>query len=387
MELVYIDTNQALALACDTIRLSKVICIDTEFHRETTYYPELALIQISDGDKTFCIDPLPITDFAPFLSLLTNGEVTKVLHASQQDLEIFHHRFNTLPSPVFDTQIAAGLLGYGDQIGYAALIKKELNVDIDKSQTRTDWMKRPLSKDQLQYAASDVYYLAKAYPKIVQQLTSLNRLEWLQGDFSSLCLPAQYKVDTQSIWKKVKGNQKLGGAQLAILQALAAWREETAQKRNRPRRRVLPDDALIDIARQKPDSVEKISRLRSLNKTRLNRDDAAQLLQRMNTALQSSSENWPKHIKRHRLNVREEALVDAMSAVLKLKADEHKITPLNLASRKDLENLLQGQTDIPLMQGWRYTHAGQVIEEFLGGQRFLQAVSAELVHKKFEDLQ
>jgi len=386
MDLVYIDNDQALALACDTIRLSKVVCIDTEFHRETTYYPELALIQISNGEQTVCIDPLSITDFKPFLSLLTNPSVTKVLHASQQDLEIFNHLFNTLPSPIFDTQIAAGLLGYGDQIGYAALIKKELNIDIDKSQTRTDWMKRPLSKEQLLYAANDVYYLARAYPKMIQQLEALNRLEWLQGDFSSLCLPAQYKVDNQNIWKKVKGNQKLNGAQLAILQALAAWREETAQKRDRPRRRILPDDALIDMARQKPDSVEKITRLRSLNKTRLNGEDAAQLLNRINIALKSSKENWPRHVKRHKLNIREEALVDAMSAILKLKADEHKITPLNLASRKQLEDLLQGQPDIPLMQGWRYTHAGQVIEEFLNGQRFLQADSAELVHRKFEDL-
>jgi len=378
MDIVYIDTNEALALYCDTIRLSKVICIDTEFHRETTYYPELALIQISDGASTCCIDPLNITNFRPFLSLLTNSSVTKVLHASGQDLEIFNHLFKTLPSPMFDTQIAAGLLGYGDQIGYAALIKKELNIDIDKSQSRTDWLKRPLNKDQLLYAASDVYYLAKAYPKMIDQLKSLNRLEWLQGDFSELCMPAKYKVDTSNIWKKVKGNQKLRGLQLAILQALAAWREEIAQKRNRPRRRIVPDDALIDIARLKPDNVEKIKTLRSLNKTRLSNEDAEQLLQRMKNTLRMTQEHWPKHIKRHKLNMREEALVDALMALLKLKAQEHRITPLNLASRKDLESLLQGKTDIPLMQGWRYAHAGQVIEQFLDGKSFLQLISGEL---------
>lgn len=378
MDIVYIDTNEALALSCDTIRLSKVICIDTEFHRETTYYPELALIQISNGEQTCCIDPLGITDFTPFLALLSNSNVTKVLHASGQDLEIFNHLFNTLPSPMFDTQIAAGLLGYGDQIGYAALIKKELNIDIDKSQSRTDWLKRPLNKDQILYAASDVYYLAKAYPKMVAQLTSLNRLEWLHGDFSELCMPAKYQVDTNIIWKKVKGNQKLHGIQLAILQAVAAWREESAQKRNRPRRRIVPDDALIDIARLKPDSADKIKKLRSLNKTRLNSEDASQLLQRMNNALHMAKEHWPKHAKRHKLNMREEAIIDSLISLLKLKADEHHITPLNLASRKDLEALLQGNTDIPLMQGWRYTHAGQVIEQFLSGKSFLQIISGEL---------
>jgi len=157
MDIVYINSNASLALSCDTIRLSKVLCIDTEFHRETTYYPELALIQISNGDKTCCIDPLAITDFTPLLAILKNANITKVFHASHQDLEIFNNLFNTLPSPVFDTQIAASLLGYGDQIVYAGLIKKELNIDIDKSQTRTDWMKHPLSNEQLLYAASDVY--------------------------------------------------------------------------------------------------------------------------------------------------------------------------------------------------------------------------------------
>jgi len=378
MDITYIDSNEALALSCDTIRLSKVICIDTEFHRETTYYPELALIQISDGKKTCCIDPLDITDFTPFTSLLSNPLVTKVLHASGQDLEIFNHRFNILPSPMFDTQIAAGLLGYGDQIGYAALIKKELNIDIDKSQSRTNWLKRPLNREQLLYAASDVYYLAKAYPKMLAQLESLNRLEWLKGDFSALCLPAKYNVDTTLIWKKVKGNQKLHGMQLAILQAVAAWREETAQKRNRPRRRIVPDDALIDIARIKPNSADKIKKLRSLNKTRLSSEDAAQLHQRMSNALRMTQEHWPKHPRRHKLTLRDEALIDSLMALLKLKADEHHITPLNLASRKDLEKLLQGETEIPLMQGWRYSHAGQVIEQFLEGKTSLQICAGEL---------
>ncbi len=385
MDLVYIDSNQALAIACDTIRLSKAVCIDTEFHRETTYYPELALIQISNGEKTYCIDPLCVTDFAPFISLLTNHNVTKVLHASQQDLEIFHNLFKTLPSPLFDTQIAAGLLGFGDQIGYAALIKKVLNIELDKSQSRTDWLKRPLSNEQLLYAANDVYYLAKAYPEIVKKLDSLGRLEWLKGDFSTLCEPGSYRINTSTIWKKVKGNQKLHGIQLAILQALAAWREEKAEARNRPRRRIVPDEALIDIARQKPDSADKIMRLRSMGKSRLSAEDASQLLGRMNNALRMSKEHWPKHVKRHKLNLREEALVDALTAILKLKADEHQITPLNLANRKDLENLLQGEDDIPLLQGWRYAHAGQAIQAYLEGKSILQAGPGELKLKQHED--
>ena len=176
MDILYIDNAETLALACDQFRLSPFLCVDTEFHRETTYYPELALIQISNGQQTICVDPLALKQLQPLLALLNNPEITKVFHASQQDMEIFHHQFDVLPSPVFDTQIAAGLLGYGEQIGYAALIKTLLNVEVDKSQTRTDWLKRPLNHRQIQYAASDVYYLAKAYPIILEKLDDLNRL-------------------------------------------------------------------------------------------------------------------------------------------------------------------------------------------------------------------
>lgn len=377
MDLEFIDSDSALVNVCERLSESRAICIDTEFHRETTYFPELALIQVSDGELTCCIDPLKISDYTPFLSLLRDTGMTKVLHASQQDLEIFNHLFDTLPTPVFDTQVAAGLLGYGDQIGYAALIKLLLNVDIDKSQSRTDWLKRPLSKDQMLYAANDVYYLAQAYPMMVQQLDKLGRTEWLKEDFASLEQADTYRVDRMAIWKKVKGHQKLNGVQLAILQYLAAWREERAESINRPRRRVLPDEALVDIARQRPDSGEKIQRMRSLSKTRLSSDEAAALLKCIGDAQALPKSEWPKHVRRHKLNLREEALVDAMTAILKLKADEHRITALNLASRKDLENMLQGETDIPLLQGWRYSHAGKALERFLQGQTQLEAHAGE----------
>lgn len=378
MDILNIDNNQALHDVCESFGQSSVICIDTEFHRETTYYPELALIQISDGSTTCCIDPLGISDFEPFLSLLRNQELLKVLHASQQDLEIFQYLFDTLPNPVFDTQIAAGLLGYGEQTGYAVLMKQILNVELDKSQSRTDWLKRPLSEEQLIYAANDVHYLAQAYPKMLDELNQLGRREWLDFDFAQLMEASHYQVDVTSIWKKVKGNQKLKGIQLAILQSLAAWREQTAQQRNRPRRRILPDEALVDMARLKPDTADKIKRLRSLNKTRLQQDDAEQLLTCIQQAQQQDKASWPKLVRRQKLNTKQEALADVLTALLKLSADEHRITPLNLASRKDIEALIQGQTDVALMQGWRYSHAGQQIEAFLKGQSLLQMSGADL---------
>ncbi len=378
MDLSFIDTNTALAQVCEQMASASAICIDTEFHRETTYFPELALIQLSDGSTTCCIDPLAINDFDPFLKLLKNPAITKVLHASQQDLEIFQHQFNTLPTPVFDTQIAAGLLGYGDQIGYAGLMQKVLNVSLDKSQSRTDWLKRPLSEAQLSYAANDVYYLAQAYPIMVSSLSDKQRLNWLDDDFAELEKPENYSVDRQLIWKKTKGNQKLKGQQLAVLQAISGWRETAAEKRNRPRRRILPDEALIDIARLQPASIDKLLKLRSLSKTRLDRADAESLLEAMKDGLELPRDAWPKHPKRVRLSAAEEALVDALHALLRLKADEHDITPLNLASRKDLEKLIQGERDIPLLHGWRYSHAGQAIEQFFKGDGQLGVKSGKL---------
>ena len=382
MDIIYIDNSHTLGIECDQLHMSPVICIDTEFHRENTYYPELALIQISNGQKTICIDPLTLDHLKPVLALLTNPAILKVFHASQQDMEIFHHHFNILPAPVFDTQIAAGLLGYGDQIGYAALIKTVLNVDIDKSQTRTDWMKRPLDNKQIEYAASDVYYLAKAYPKILQQLENLGRLEWLKGDFSALCLPARYRVELAMMWKKVKGHQQLRGFQLAVLQALASWREEMAQQRDKPRRRILSDEALIDIAKQKPKDANAILALRAMQKSRLSHADAETIIERIGHASRLAKSDWPQLPKKQKLSLTEDALVDCLMALVKLKADEHHINPSLLASRKHLEALARGERELDILTGWRFTHAGEMLLDFLNNKVSLQAKSNKLLVSK-----
>ncbi|MCW9013552.1 MAG: ribonuclease D [Gammaproteobacteria bacterium] len=382
MDILFIDNSETLALACDQFRLSPFLCVDTEFHRETTYYPELALIQISNGQQTICVDPLALHNLKPLLALLGNPEIMKVFHASQQDIEIFHHQFGILPAPLFDTQIAAGLLGYGEQIGYAPLMKNLLNVDIDKSLTRTDWMKRPLNNKQIQYAASDVYYLAKAYPVIEKRLKELNRLDWLKGDFSKLCTPANYKTDTHNIWKKTKGNQSLRGQQLAVLQAVAACREEMAQQKNRPRRRVLPDDALIDIAKQKPDTVEKILALRTLKNSRLSKSDAEQFLLRIQQGLRLAKDHWPHHPVKTKLTLPEDALVDSLMGLLKLMAHKHHISPAILATRKELEALMRGEDKLPLLTGWRYAHAGQELVKYLDGHLCLSAQSDKLISEE-----
>jgi ribonuclease D len=379
MNISYIDQYDDLAAACKRMKSSPVICLDTEFHRESTYYSQLALVQVSDGENTLCIDPLALQDFAPLLGLLGDPHILKVFHACQQDMEIFLNRFECLPTPVFDTQIAAGLLGYGEQIGYAALIKTILNIDIDKSQTRTDWMKRPLNEKQINYAASDVYYLAQAYQIMVEQLKKLDRLQWLQDDFDELSQPQQYRPEPMHMWKKVKGRQQLRGEQLAILQVLAAWREQTAQHRDRPRRHILPDEALIDMCKQKPGSGRAILALRSLQKCRISKDDAEMLSQQLQQARRLPRSEWPSLPKKQPLNVNQDALADCLQGLIKLMAAEHQINPTLLASRKEVEALVTGERDLPLLHGWRLSHAGRQVLDFLDNRISLQARSNILV--------
>ena len=381
MTIDYIETQQAFEACCQLFEHSRFLCIDTEFHRETTYYPELALIQLGDGQHTACIDPLPLKDFEPLLALFRNTNIIKVFHAAGQDLEIFHHDFGCLPDPVFDTQVAATLLGYGEQVGYAALVKTCLDVDLDKSQTRTDWMKRPLSDKQLEYAAHDVLYLAQLFPDMEQKLEKLGRLDWLAEDFALLSQNQNYQVDLVNIWRRVKGHQRLRGQQLAILQQLASWRESTAIARNRPRRRILPDDTLIDLAIQKPADPDKIRALRSLGKFRVNDDDLRQLVECINRGLATDKQNWPQLPKKFKLRPQQDALVDTLQGLLKLSAQQHNINPSSLASRKQLEALVSGERNLELLKGWRKLHGGQQLLEFLDGKLSLSSQQGKLVVK------
>ena len=377
MNYTFIQSQEQLVSACNQLASSDFLCVDTEFHREKTYYPELALIQLANNSLAFCIDPLGLEDLQPVLDLLTDSSITKVFHAAQQDIEIFFHHYNTLPEPVFDTQIAATVLGYGDQIGYAALIKDIVDIDVDKSQTRTDWMRRPLNQKQLDYAASDVIYLASVYPLLLEQLENRNRLDWLKEDFSQLSQKQQYLIDTQNIWKKVKGHQRLKGQQLAILQSIACWREEIAQQRDRPRRKILSDDALIDIARQKTKTAQDILNLRSITQSRFNRNDADALASKVNIGLKVDKESWPSLPKKHKLNFNEDAIVDGLTAILKIVSHQHKINHTILAPRKQLEALARGERNLPLLTGWRKQHGGQTLLDFLDGKLLIQIESGK----------
>ena len=215
LELEFIDTADALRHACERLANQTYLAVDTEFVREKTYYPVLCLIQIASPQVCVCIDPLAINDLSPLTTLLQNSQTTKVFHAARQDLEILQLTLGEIPSPIFDTQIAATLLGLGDQLSYANLVNHFLNVQLAKGHARTDWERRPLSKEQLEYAADDVRYLVAMYPLIVQKLSDLGRLSWLEDDFKALTRPQLYQNDPQQQWQRVSGVQKLKGVQLA----------------------------------------------------------------------------------------------------------------------------------------------------------------------------
>ena len=378
MHIEYIDNHADLEQACERLGNSQVLCVDTEFHRETTYYPKLALIQLATPQHTVCVDPLAIQNLQPLQILFANTHIIKVFHAAWQDMEIFLNIFGSLPAPVFDTQIAAALLGKGEQIGYAALIQEYLGIEVDKSQTRTDWLQRPLNAKQIEYAAGDVYYLSKAYPLMQQQLHDLHREDWLSADFQALSNPQLYTPNPPDMWRKIKAHQKLRGVELAILQATTAWRETTAQQRDKPRKRIVSDDVLIDIARQKPTAVAQILSLRSLQNARMPQDDAQALLQCIEQAKQLPQDAWPKLPKFRKLGEDEDVLVDALTALLKIQANAAQINASSIASRKQLEELVSGERDIALLQGWRLQHGGQTLLNFLDGKTSLSVHNDKL---------
>ncbi len=245
---MYITSTRQLDQFCQSIKNCDVIAVDTEFKRETTYFSQLCLVQIATDEQFAIIDPIKVKDISALKQLLLNPQIKKVLHSAHQDMEIFYHLFKQCPKNLFDTQIASNVLGLKQQISFKDMVSHFLGIEMDKSQTRSDWSKRPLSSRQLEYARYDVTYLIRSYRIIVQQLTKLGRLDWLKHDFLMLEQQSNYQADLANMWKKVKGHQQLGQDGLKHLLVLAAWREQIAIKQNRPRRRVLHDLCLINAA-------------------------------------------------------------------------------------------------------------------------------------------
>lgn len=363
----YIDDNAGLAQFCSALGQAAYCAIDTEFIRESTYYPELALIQIASEDLLGCIDPLTITDFTPLAEILVRQGLVKVFHSCSQDLEILYQKFGQVPSPVFDTQLAAAVLGYNHQISYADLVQQITGVQLEKKHTRANWTRRPLSRDELDYAMDDVRYLLPVYQELNDKLESTRRRSWIERDLVAMSNADNYEVDQARLWQRLRGVQKLKGEKLQIASDLCRWREQVAQRQNRPRRWIVKDDVIIEIARRKPESLEALSKIPEMNDKTVKRH-GEKLLQVIDRAARTDPAQWPQHNKINNLNSLQMALGDCLMALCRVISEENSIALATLATRKDIDNLILNQKSSRLAQGWRFDMAGEKLLEFIHGQ-------------------
>ncbi|MCW8906317.1 MAG: ribonuclease D [Sedimenticola sp.] len=374
----HVKTEAGLSDLCDTLRGSAWLALDTEFVREKTYYPQFCLLQISNGEVAATVDPLQIERLDPLLEILFDEGIVKVFHAGRQDLEIFYNLWGRLPTPLFDTQLAASLLGLGDQVGYGNLVEKLLDHRLEKGHSRTDWSRRPLDEAQLRYALDDVIYLGDIYLELEQRLRAEGRETWLQDDFEQLGNPETYLNPPQEAWKRVKGRQQLKGVQLAILRELAGWREQEAQQANRPKRWILKDEVLTDLARRQPKSSDQLGKIRGLEAGTIKRH-GERLLAMIARARELPKSEWPLDKRRPpRLDNNQEALADLLYCSLRLLAEGHNITPAAIAGRREIESLVAGERDLELLQGWRRKVVGSSLLQVLDGALWPQMVSGRL---------
>lgn len=363
----FIDSAEQLHAFIAALHGAEWLALDTEFLREKTYYPRFCLLQIaSDTRQVACIDPLALTDLEPLKTLLFDASILKVFHAGRQDMEIFYHLWGALPGPVFDTQLAAPLLGMADQVSYAGLVSALLGVNLSKSHTRTDWSLRPLSESQIRYAADDVIHLAAAYPKLRDKLETLGRREWLQPELDSLLQPGLYQNPPELAWQRIGGVNQLRDGALEIIQALAAWRETQARQENVPRNWIIKDEILINLARLKPASLNDFRLVRGLDERVLKRHGET-LLRLIGQPPPVVRPEEPRGSVSRRTPARE-ALLDLLSAVVKLNSEQHAMNPALLASRKDLEQFLDAPEASKLLEGWRKGMIGEELEAIMQGQ-------------------
>lgn len=357
MNPILIEDNQTLSKFCDKLINEPLLAIDTEFFRETTYYPHLGLIQIGSPSDIICVDPLAFDAREQLRRLFFNPDITKVFHSCSQDMEVLYLYFGELPAPIFDTQIAAAMLGYQDQIGYANLVAEEYDVELDKSQTRTNWLKRPLSAKQIEYAGEDVLYLLPLYEKFNQALNESKRDNWLQEDCEQLCGNSQrFQPDMENCWLRVKGYLKLSDKQLAVCRSIAQWREQLAIDKDLTRRRIISDDLLLKLSATQVDINQLNSFDRQIALFSSNERDA--LAQAIERGLQVPESEWPV-INRERPSNEEKSQLKQLQGLVQNKADELNIHQSVLSSKKEIEKLMNGSRQGKLLNGWRFDCIGR----------------------------
>lgn len=349
-----ITDSAALADFCAGLRQAKFVTVDTEFMREKTYWPILCLIQIAGPDSAAAIDPLaPDIDLAPVLALLGDPSVLKVFHAARQDIEIFYRMMNAVPAPLFDTQVAAMVCGFGESASYETLAAKLAGAAIDKSSRFTDWAHRPLSERQLHYALADVVPLRKVYERLAARLEKTGRASWVADEMAQLSDPKLYRVNPQEAWRRLKprtNNRRM----LALVRELAAWRELAAQMRDLPRNRVVRDEAILEIAAHPPKTIDDLARVRAFGRSMAEGRLGAEILGVVERARGLPESEWPELPEQRQLPSGIGPLVELLKVLLRLVAEENDVAPRLIADNDDLEEIAANdKANVRALSGWR----------------------------------
>lgn len=347
---------------------SDVLAIDTEFLREKTFHARLCLLQMATRDEDVIVDPFEVTDLTSLIPLMRNPNVVKLFHAGRQDIGILYRALGQMPWPVFDTQIAATLLGFTQQVGYAALVHSECGVQLKKGDSYTDWSRRPLAESQMNYAAEDVIYLPKVYSKMKQRLEEMGRLRWLDHDFRELVNPEKYDTKPRERYLRLKRVNQLSRRQLSAAREFAAWREERAESADIPRKWVVTDEQIVEACKRETRSVDQLFMVRGMRE-KLNTADARQVVKLIVKGLDAPQEEWPVTSHRSRNEANVDTVVDLMCSLVRHRAKEHEIAFQTLASHDQLVSIARGHTDdVPLLKGWRRDIVGAELLDLVDGK-------------------
>ncbi|OEJ65570.1 ribonuclease D [Magnetovibrio blakemorei] len=379
--MITITKTNELVEFCQSVKGTPFVTVDTEFMRESTYWPQLCLVQVAGPDDAVAIDALaPGIDLAPLFDLMDAPETLKVFHAARQDVEIFYHLMGHIPAPLFDTQVAAMVCGFGDQVGYENLIAKLTKARVDKSSRFTDWSRRPLSDKQIAYALSDVTHLRDAYRKLSKELQENGRSSWLESEMQILTSVSTYEGNPDLAYKRIKArNPKPRVA--AVLKELAAWREREAQRRDMPRNRILRDDALMEIAHHAPKTANDLARTRGLGDRMANGPGGVEILKAVERGLAIPESDLPKQVKELELPSGIGPVSDLLKVFLKMICEETGVAQKLIANSSDIDHIAAFGKDakVDAMSGWRYEMFGEAAVKLRSGEMGLAIKNKKVI--------
>lgn len=375
-----ITKTSELSEACTRISAHPFVTVDTEFLREDTYWPQLCLVQMASPEEAWIVDPLAEgIELTPLFELMANTDVTKVFHAGRQDVEIVYNLARLIPTPIFDTQVAAMVCGFGESVSYGNLVKRVNGADIDKSSRFTDWSRRPLSQTQLVYALGDVTHLRDIYHHLVKDLADSGRAAWLDEEMATLTDPKTYLLDPKDAWTRLKLRVKSRKA-MATLMELASWRERQAQAQNVPRARILRDEALFDVANRMPTDATQLGQLRTLNEGYSRSQRGREIVDVVKRGLERDMKTVPAIANGNVLSPDAMALVDLLRVLLKAASARHRVAAKLIADTDDLELIASlKEPDVPALKGWRRELFGEDALRLKHGEVALAVRGGEVV--------